>query len=138
MMSLINKLETNNKYDCSCEALGGLGPVRTGIAGEAFDRCQDTPDADPLLNAKGCRLSVQRFEAFFAGEDTEDGTAVLDSWDQSDPRHSYNIVGRNPSSTSLLHASIDEQLNDWKAFWTRIPSVDPFRRDWTPKPFEYA
>ncbi len=53
------------------------------------------------------------------------------------PLHWYNPLDRKSPSTPL-HASMDEQLHDWGAFWRSVPTADPFRSDWVPTPLGYA
>ena len=36
------------------------------------------------------------------------------------------------SLPTLCHASVDEQLHEWDAFWHASASADPFRDDWGP------
>jgi hypothetical protein len=37
-----------------------------------------------------------------------------------------------PTSSTLRHASVDEQLDEWDGFWLGASSVDPFCGDWVP------
>ncbi len=50
-----------------------------------------------------------------------------------------NVAARHQSSVTCLtfttigHASVDEQLHEWDAFWRFSSDTDPFCGDWTPR-----
>jgi hypothetical protein len=37
-----------------------------------------------------------------------------------------------PTSSTLRHASVDDQLDEWDSFWPDASSADPFCGDWEP------
>ena len=122
----------------SPDGLRGPDPVKTGLSKKAFKwQHQYALESGHLLKTERSHLSMNGYEAICADE-YEENSEESSSWDQSDPSLSYNTVERQPPSTSLLHESIDAQLYDWHAFWISFPTTDPFRREWVPKPFEYA
>jgi hypothetical protein len=82
-------------------------------------------------------LTTQQRQAFCLDNETWSESEDLSSWNRSAPKLSYNTAERQSPSSPLHHASVDEQLHDWRAFWSSYPSADPFRCDWTPQPFEY-
>jgi hypothetical protein len=99
------------------------------------DSSVGTINANRLL--RYCQPNVQGCNTICTDGCTKTSSGDSSSWHQSDISRSYNMVERQPLSMPALHASIDEQLYDWHSFWS-LPTADPFRRDWMPKPFAYA
>jgi hypothetical protein len=118
----------------SCESVRLRGPspvriARTELAWEAFNQRRHAPDDNNLLC---CPLTLHGCGAILTDrdEDTEVLSHGLSPWHPSDPSLS--------SPSMRLHASVDDQLHEWDAFWRSSPSADPFGSDWAPQPFEYA
>jgi hypothetical protein len=117
----------------SSVGLSGPHHIKTRLTEQVLGPHQSESDNGCWLKSTRSKLSMQGFETVCADQYIE---ACSSSWHQSDPSLWYNTVVRNPSSVQL-HASMDDQLHDWGAFWRSCPNADPFRSDWTPKPLEY-
>jgi hypothetical protein len=120
------------------DELSGPVSVRIGLTEDAIDQREFAVYIDRWLKTRCCQRTMQGFKTFCDGEYDETCSEDSSSWHHSGPKRSYNTAERQPPSIPLHHASVDEQLHDWRAFWSSYPSADPFRCDWTPQPFEYA
>ena len=79
-----------------------------GVAGHAFE-----PDAQ--------HKPLNQHEHWRAGLDSrKDSAACIDD------------RAARPTSLTLCHASVDEQLHQWDEFWSAQTSADPFSGDWKP------
>ena len=102
--------------------------------GRTFDQSQIYLESD-VLKTKHLQFSPQGYDEVYPEQCSEQSSGSS-AWHRSDPSLSYNTTSfKRPSAQP--HASLDDQLHCWDAFWRITRCADPFRGDWTPKPFQY-
>ena len=121
----------SSKLTSSAQAAVLIGPSRAGLVGQAIYQSRnasstDLVDKHGLQGQKNTHEFTQGFGTWHRSDDT---------YDESDPSLAHKTIGFEPPS-SQIQASVDEQLHDWDAYWISAPTADPFRNDWSPKPFE--
>ena len=73
-------------------------------------------------------MPLKQHEKWRAGLGSNHDSAVC--FDDSSAGHRCRAAW--PQSSTLCHASVDEQLHDWDEFWSASRSADPFYGDWKP------
>jgi hypothetical protein len=85
--------------------------LKSGVAGRAFEQDALKKHADRMAGLEQSSDSAACFE------DSSTGHPSRAAW---------------RTSSTPCHASVDEQLQAWDAFWRTSTSADPFSGDWTP------